>query len=206
MSFYWSKERAKNCARNAPHREIEKLTAKKRLPIGGQAPDFDLPGVDGKHLSLAGLPDKKIVVVVFTCNHCPYVQAYESRLIAIQRDYASRGVTLVAINANETRNYPEDNFPEMIKRARAQGYNFPYLRDETQVTANAYGAHYTPEVFLLDQARRLRYTGRIDDNWQHPERVTSQDLREALDAVLSGRAVNNPETHAMGCTIKWAEI
>jgi peroxiredoxin len=178
----------------------------KRLPIGEKGPDFNLPGVDGKDYSLESFRDKPVVVVMFTCNHCPYVQAYESRLIAIQRDYAEKGVALVAINANETKNYPEDNFPKMVERARTKGYNFPYLRDESQQVAEAYGAHYTPEIFLLDRDRRLRYTGRIDDNWQQPDRVKSRDVREAIDAVLAGRPVAHSETHAMGCTIKWAKI
>ena len=180
--------------------------AEKRLAIGAKAPDFDLPGVDGKRYSLGSFKDKKAVAVMFTCNHCPYVQAYEERLISIQRDYAGKGVALAAINANETVNYPEDDFPKMVLRAKGKGYNFPYLRDESQATANAYGAHYTPEIFLLDGERRLRYTGRIDDNPWHPGKVTSTDLRDAIDALLSGRPVAKPETHAMGCTIKWAEI
>ena len=175
-----------------------------RLAIGAKAPDFDLPGVDGKRYSLASFKDKKAVVVMFTCNHCPYVQAYEERLIAIQRDYADRGVVLAAINANETKNYPEDDFPKMVARAKAKGYNFPYLRDESQEVADSYGATYTPEVFLLDAARRLQYTGRIDDDVYHPGEVESHDLRDAIEAVLAGKKVAKPETHTIGCTIKWA--
>lgn len=175
-----------------------------RLAIGTQGPDFDLPGVDGTRYSLKSFANRTLVVVMFTCNHCPYVQAYEERLVAIQRDYAGRGVALVAINANETEHYPEDRFDKMVERAKARGFNFPYLRDEDQSAANAYGAHYTPEVFVLDRERRLRYTGRIDDNWQSPGGVREQTLRGALDALLEGRSVAKPETHAMGCTIKWA--
>ncbi len=176
----------------------------KRLAIGDRAPDFNLQGVDGKNYSLDSFKNSKILVVMFTCNHCPYVQAYESRLIDLQRATKDQGVTFVAINANETQNYPEDDFPKMVQRAREKKYNFPYLRDETQAVADAYGAHYTPEIFLFDGERRLQYTGRIDDNWQHPERVQSQDLRNAIDAVLSNQTIPKPETHAMGCTIKWA--
>ena len=176
-----------------------------RLQIGEKAPDFSLPGVDGKTYSLAGFRDKPVLVVMFTCNHCPYVQAYEDRLIAIQRDSADRGVSLVAINANETKNYPEDSFPNMVKRAQSKGYNFPYLRDEEQTTANAYGATYTPEIFVLDPERRLQYAGRIDDNWQQPEKATSHDLRKAIESLLKKQPVPNPSTHAIGCTIKWAK-
>jgi peroxiredoxin len=135
--------------------------AKKRLAIGDQAPAFTLPGVDGKTYSLDSFKDKKIIVVMFTCNHCPYVQAYEPRLVDIQRETRDQGVSFVAINANETLNYPEDDFPKMVKRAKEKNYNFPYLRDETQEVADAYGAHFTPEIFLFDQERRLRYTGRM---------------------------------------------
>jgi len=177
-----------------------------RLPLGEKAPDFSLPGVDGRTYSLQSFSDKPVLAVMFTCNHCPYVQAYEDRLIAVQRDFADRGVQLVAINANETQNYPEDDFPKMVQRAKMKNYNFPYLRDEDQSVAEAYGAHYTPEIFLLDRERRLRYTGRIDDNWQNPKAARSHDLRSAVEALLDGRAVSQPETHAIGCTIKWARI
>ena len=175
-----------------------------RLSIGAKGPDFDLPGVDGKFYSLETFRERKALVVVFSCNHCPYVQAYENRLIAIQRDFERKGVALVAINSNEAKNYPEDNFQKMVARAKEIGFNFPYLRDERQEVADAYGAHYTPEIFLLDQERELQYTGRIDDNWQDAAKARSHDLRDAMNAVLSGSAVRNPETHAIGCTIKWA--
>jgi len=176
-----------------------------RPKIGEKAPDFSLPGVDGKTYSFASLQDKPVLVVMFTCNHCPYVRAYEDRLIAIQGDYSNRGVSLIAINANETKNYPEDSFPSMVKRAKEKGYNFPYLRDEDQAVAAAYGATYTPEVFVLDRERRLRYTGRIDDNWQQPQKATSHDLRNAIDALLRNQSLSQTETHAIGCTIKWAK-
>ena len=176
----------------------------KRLAIDAPSPDFDLPGVDGKRYALKDFAGREIVVVMFTCNHCPYVQAYEDRLIDIQRDYVSHGVALVAINSNETVHHPEDSFEKMKERARAKSFNFPYLRDEDQSVATAYGAHYTPEVFVFDRERRLQYTGRIDDSWQSPEAVKEQTLRDVLDRLLSGQRIAHPETHAMGCTIKWA--
>src|SRR5438477_12782363 len=108
-----------------------------RLQIGEKAPDFSLPGVDGKTYSFANFRDKPVLVIMFTCNHCPYVQAYEDRLIAIQQEYANRGVCLVAINANDAKNYPDDSFPNMVKRAKAKSYNFPYLRDEDQTAASS---------------------------------------------------------------------
>jgi peroxiredoxin len=175
----------------------------KKLEIGQHAPDFSLPGVDGKDHSLGSFKDKKVIVVMFTCNHCPYVQAYEDRLIAIQRDYAAKGVQLVAINANDSAGYPEDGFDNMVRRAKKKEFNFPYLRDEGQRVARSYGAEYTPEVFVLNAKQEVRYIGRVDDNWQHPDKVRSHDLRAAIDAVLAHKKVANPVTHAIGCTIKW---
>ena len=173
------------------------------IALGDKGPEFSLLGVDGKTYSLSGLKEARLVVVVFSCNHCPYVQAYEGRLIAVQRDYAAKGVQLVAINANDAAKYPDDSFPEMVKRAKAKGYNFPYLHDVTQQVARAYGAERTPHIFVLDQSRVLRYTGRIDDNWQDAKAVKSHDLRDALDALLAGKPVAT-QTPAIGCTVKWA--
>lgn len=175
------------------------------LALGDAAPPFSLPGVDGRRWSLADLADKSLLVVIFSCNHCPYVQAYEDRMVAIQREYADRGVQLVAINSNDAIKYPEDSFVEMTKRAQAKGFNFPYLRDDSQSVAHAYGATHTPQLFVFDRERRLRYTGKIDDNWQQPQAVRRQYLRDALDALLSGTQPAEPATHAIGCTIKWRQ-
>lgn len=178
-----------------------------KLKIGDLAPQFrDLLGVDGKKYSMDDFDDKKILIMAFTCNHCPYVQAYESRLIDIQRDYGDNGVQLIAINSNETQNYPEDDYESMVKRAAEKGYIFPYLRDESQSVAASYNAHTTPELFVLDEQRRLRYHGRIDDNWQYPEEVESQDLCNALDELLEGKEVSVPETSPVGCSIKWTSV
>ncbi len=175
-----------------------------KLRIGDGAPDFRLPGVDGSTYSLESFTDAEILVVMFTCNHCPYVQAYEDRLIAIQRDYADRDVRLVAINSNDERGYPEDGFEHMVERARKIGFNFPYLRDESQEAAGAYGAQCTPEIFVFDKERTLRYHGRVDDNWRSPEDARQHDLRDALDALLGGKPVAKPENQAIGCSLKWA--
>ena len=173
------------------------------LNIGDKGIDFDLPGVDGKNHSLGGFKDKKAVVVTFTCNHCPYAKAYEDRLVALQSDYESKGVALVAINSNEDKNYPDDGFDHMVERAKEKGFNFPYLRDESQEVAKAYGAERTPEIFLLDSGGALRYHGTIDDNYDDPSSVKTSYLRDALDAVLEGGSAPTPETQAVGCTIKW---
>lgn len=173
------------------------------LKIGDPAPAFSLPGTDGRTYSLDGLADKPVLVVVFSCNHCPYVQAYEDRLIAIQRDYVGRGVQVVAINSNDDANYPEDSFEQMMARAQAKGFNFVYLRDASQDVARAYSATHTPQLFVFDRARTLCYTGKIDDNWQNPKAVTRRYLRDTLDALLSNRTPADAQTHAIGCTIKW---
>jgi peroxiredoxin len=173
------------------------------LKIGAKAIAFDLPGVDGKRHSLAGFAAQEAVVVVFTCNHCPYARAWEDRLIQIQADYAARGVQLIAINANDAVKYPDDSFPKMIERAAEKGFNFPYLFDESQEVARAYGALRTPEVFVFDKGRALRYQGAVDDNYEEPAAVKTPYLRQALDAVLAGKPAPTPETPAVGCTIKW---
>lgn len=176
----------------------------KGLRIGDKAPDFSLPGVDGKVYSLSDFRDKRVLVVMFTCNHCPYVQAYEDRIIDLQREFGERGVIFVGINSNDDRKYPEDSFENMVRRAEQKGYNFPYLRDESQEVARAYGATHTPHIFVFDEQRRLRYTGKIDDNWREPEKVKERYLRDAILSLLEGKEIRIPETYAIGCTIKWA--
>ncbi len=173
------------------------------LKIGDSAPGFELPGVDGKNYSLKGLADKKALIVIFSCNHCPYVQAYEDRIMEVQKDYGAKGVQVVAINSNEDLNHPDDSFENMVKRAKEKKFNFLYLRDESQGAAKAYGATHTPHIFLFDGDRKLSYTGKIDDNWQEPGKVSRHYLREALDAVLAGAPIKESTTFAIGCTIKW---
>ena len=173
------------------------------LKMGSKAPRFDLPGVDGKEHAIDEFKSKKAVAVIFSCNHCPYVQAYEDRMVELQKDYAQKGVQLIAINSNETKNFPEDDLPHMIQRAKAKKFNFPYLRDEDQSVAREYGPARTPEVFLFDGEFVLRYHGAIDDNYQNPAKVKRKYLREALDDVLAGKHVRTPDTQAVGCSVKW---
>lgn len=182
------------------------LASEYKLKIGDRAPDFSgLKGVDGGMYGLASFKDRQLLVVAFWCNHCPYVQAWEGRFVDLARDYAGKGVGFVAINSNETTQYPEDDFPNMVKRAKEQGYVFPYLRDETQKVAGAYGGLCTPHIFAFDQDRKLRYQGRVDDS-KDPRNVKSHDLKNALDALLAGREPPQPITAAQGCSIKWAII
>ncbi len=172
------------------------------IGLGARAPDFDLPGVDGKRYSLSSFKDKPVLAIMFWCNHCPYVKAYEDRTIAIQRDYATKGVQLVAINSNDDKAYPEDSFPEMVKRSDEKEFNFPDLRDEPQKVVEAYGGVCTPHVFVFDSARVLRYRGRIDDS-KDLSQVTTHDLRNAIDDLLRGAEVRVPDTRPFGCSIKW---
>jgi peroxiredoxin len=174
------------------------------MPVGTPAPPFSLPATDGRTVSLEDFADAKVLVVVFTCNHCPYAKAAEGRLVELQRDFADRGVRLVAINPNDAVSHPDDSFEKMIERARAQGFNFPYLRDETQEVARAYDAACTPDVFVFGPDRALVYNGRIDDDWKDPSAVTRRDLREVVEATLEGRPHGLPEVvPSMGCSIKW---
>jgi peroxiredoxin len=173
------------------------------MDLKDPAPDFSLKAVDGKIYSLKDFASAKALVVIFSCNHCPYVKAYEGRMIAIQKDYLAKGARFAVINSNDSVKYPDDSFAEMAKRAKERGFNFPYLQDETQETARRYGATHTPHLFVFDTARRLAYTGKIDDNWEDASAVKSQYLRDALDDILAGKPLRLPQTHAIGCTIKW---
>jgi peroxiredoxin len=183
------------------------------LKIGDAAPDFDLPGVDGKSHKLADFADAKLLLVVFTCNHCPTAQAYESRIMQLHDDYKDRGVALVAISPNDDRavrldelGYTDigDSFDDMKQRAEERGFKFPYLYDgETQQVSLAYGVVATPQVFLFDQDRKLRYVGRIDDS--DVKTVTSHDTRNAIDALLAGQPVPVEQTRTFGCSTKWSD-
>jgi len=173
------------------------------MQIGSACPDFDLPGTDGATHSLTSFAAAEILVVIVSCNHCPYVVAYEERIVALSRAYAAKGVRFVAINANDVARYPDDAMPEMIRRAKDRGFDFPYLRDDSQQIARALGARFTPEVYVFDRARKLRYHGRIDDNHRDARAVKSHDLRAALDALVAGTSPPVTETQAVGCSVKW---
>jgi peroxiredoxin len=173
------------------------------LQFGDAAPAFVLTGVDGKKHSLADHKQKKAIAVIFSCNHCPYVKAYDDRMIALAREYAAKGVQFLLINANDPVKYPSDNFDQMVSHAREKNYPFPYLHDATQEIAKAYGAQRTPEIFLFDGALMLRYHGTVDDKADDANAVTKRYLKDALDAVLVGKEPIVKETAAVGCTIKW---
>ena len=173
------------------------------IDLGSQAPDFTLKGTDGNKHSLTDLKGENGIAVIFSCNHCPYVKAYEDRMIQLANDYQPKGVPFALINANDPVNYPDDDFQAMAQRAQEKNYPFPYLQDETQETAQAYGAERTPEVFLFDKHLNLQYHGRIDDNHEDPSAVAQTYLRDALDALLNNQTPPVRTTDPVGCTIKW---
>jgi len=183
------------------------------LPLGALAPDFRLPGVDGKRYSLKDFKKANVLVILFTCNHCPTAQYYEERLKQIVNDYKNKGVALVAISPNDPKSvrldelgYTDlsDSFAEMTIRARHKKFNFPYLYDgDKEEVSRAYGPVATPHAFVFDKERKLRYAGRVDDS-ERPEYVKTHELRDALDALLAGREVAVPHTKSFGCSIKWA--
>jgi peroxiredoxin len=173
------------------------------LPLGAKAPGFSLPGVDGKSYSLADFKDAKLVVVVFSCNHCPFVLGSDDRLKALYKAYKPRGVAWAAINSNETTHHPNDSFEHMTARGRKDKLPWPYLRDESQDVARAYGALRTPHFYVFDADRRLRYTGRMDDNPMDASKATTHELADALDALLAGKTPPVPLTNPIGCNVKW---
>lgn len=177
--------------------------ATQTLKIGSLLPDFNLKGTDEKFYSPVLYRDKKILVVIFSCNHCPYVQAYEDRMKELQKDFGSKGVQILAINSNEESGYPEDSFENMKLRAENKKFNFPYLRDEDQEIAQKFDATHTPEIFVFDGNRKLAYHGKIDDNWKEPDKVKMRYLKDAITQLLNGQEISIPETFSIGCTIKW---
>ena len=171
------------------------------LAIGARGPAFEgLLGTDGARHGFSGVADRDALVLIFSSNRCPTAKAYVERMNALQRDYGPRGVQLIAINSNDPHLYPDESVPRMVERADEDRFAFPYLVDDGQRVAKAYGAACTFHVFLLDRARRLRYEGRFDDS-RLPARVTSPDLRNALDDVLAGRDVSVAKTRPFGCSL-----
>ena len=187
----------------------------KTLAIGAIAPDFSLVGTDGKTYSLSSFKEAKILVIVFTCNHCPTAQAYEDRIIGLTRDYSNKGVAVIAVMPNDPKSirldelgYTDmgDSFEEMKIRAKRKQFNFPYLYDgETEKMSKAYGPVATPHVFIFDKERKLRYQGRIDDVEKPTKTPHSFDTKNAIDALLNNKEVGLPTTKVFGCSIKWAE-
>jgi peroxiredoxin len=174
------------------------------LAIGAKGPDFSLKGTDGQTYSLQSVAGTKGTAVIFTCNECPFSKGYEDRLIALTKEYKSKGIGFIAINPNDPKVVPGDGFEFMVKRAQEKGFPFPYVVDETQTIAAAYGAKVTPHVFLLDAKGTLVYRGRVDDSLKEQE-VKKRDFKTALDALVAGSTVLVAETKAFGCGVKWSK-
>ena len=192
----------------------EEAEAHPTLAIGKKAPDFDLPGIDGKRYTLASFSGAKVLVFVFTANHCPTAQAYEERIEKLHADFAGRGVQFVLVSPNDPlalrldeQGYSDlgDSLEDMKVRARDRGWTFPYLYDgETEAMSRQYGPVATPHVFVFDAERKLRFVGRVDDG-ENPAKVTTHDTRNAIEAVLAGKPVPVETTKVFGCSVKWSD-
>jgi peroxiredoxin len=179
-------------------------TASTMMALGVEAPDFSLPDTRGKLVSLADLADAPALLVVFMCNHCPYVKHVADELAVLAKEYQGRGVAVVGINSNDVESYPDDSPKKMAEEAKRRGYTFPYLYDETQEVAKEYHAACTPDFFLFDHDRRLVYRGQMDGSRPgNNVPVTGADLRAALDAVLARKPVPANQKPSLGCNIKW---
>ncbi len=180
------------------------LTPSTMLPLGTVAPDFSLPDTNGRIVSMTDFDDAPALLVIFMCNHCPYVKHVRKELARLVGEYQMKGVAVVGINSNDAANYPEDSPEKMKDEMEANGYTFPYLYDETQEVAKAYRAACTPEFYLFDASRRLVYRGQMDDSRPgNSVPVTGADITEAIGAVLEGRPVNEIQKPGVGCSIKW---
>jgi peroxiredoxin len=174
------------------------------LPIGTEAPDFSLVNVDGRTVSLGDFDDAPALLVVFMCNHCPFVKHLADSLAQFANEYIPKGLAVVGISSNDVANHPADSPEQMVREAEERGYQFPYLYDETQEVAKAYQAACTPDFFLFDKDRRLVYRGQFDDS--RPDSgipITGKDLRAAVDAVLAGKKPSEKQLPSIGCNIKW---
>jgi peroxiredoxin len=173
--------------------------------VGERAADFKLKNIDGKYVSMSDYPNAKGFAVIFTCNHCPYAQAYQDRIIQLDKKYKALNYPLLAISSSDPSIVPDDSYELMVKKAKELAYTFPYLFDENQNVMHQFGAQRTPHVFLLEKKGQdliVQYIGAIDDNYQEPEKVTNPYLSNAIDALLAGRTPNPTFTKAIGCGIK----
>ena len=173
------------------------------IALGNPAPDFSLPSVEGKVYSLKDFRDSKGLVVMFICNHCPYVQAIEDRYIALAKEYQAKGIAFVGICSNDPTDYPDDAPAKLKERWQKKNYGFPYLIDESQEVAKAYDAVCTPDLYVFDREQALFYHGRLDDNWQEASKVQQREMAVALDRLLAGQTPPEKQTPSMGCSIKW---
>jgi peroxiredoxin len=176
------------------------------LKVGDLAPSFNLKNIDGKMYNLADEKNAKGFIVIFTCNHCPYAKAYDSRKVELDKKYKALGYPVIAINPNDAEKYPTDSYDSMVYYAAQKGYTFPYLHDESQEVAREYGATKTPHIYILKKTKkglRVEYVGAIDDNYKDPSAVKEKYVESAVDALLKGKKVKVTSTKAIGCSIKW---
>ncbi|MBW2977043.1 thioredoxin family protein [Candidatus Woesearchaeota archaeon] len=174
-----------------------------RLSTGDKAPDFNLKGIDGKNYTLNYFKDAKALLVIFMCNHCPYVKPKIETIKNLQAKYGEKGLVVVGINPNDPENYPEDSFDGMVNTAKEKNFNFIYLHDETQEVAKSYGASCTPDPFLFDSSKKLVYHGRFDDALEPGQEPTTADMDDAISAVLEGKKPKHEFLYSIGCSIKW---
>lgn len=181
---------------------------RKGYEVGDTVSDFSLKNIDGKKVAMADYNDAKGFIVTFTCNHCPYAKLYEQRIIDLHNKYASKGYPVIAINPNDAMKEPADSYPKMQARAEEKGYPFPYLHDETQAIAKAFGATRTPHVYILKKEGKelkVKYIGAIDDNPRNAEDASELFVSDAIDSLLGGKEIKKTHTKAIGCSIKWKE-
>lgn len=176
-----------------------------KVPMGSIAIDFVLEGTDRHQYTLRDFEETKCLVVIFMCNHCPYVQAIWGRLVDLQEKYKDRSVQFIGINPNLNPDYPEESLEKMKDYYEKYKMNFPYLQDSDQSTARAYNAQCTPDIYVYDKDRKLFYHGRLDDNWKNEDEVESRDLDDAISALLEGKALDFDQKPSMGCSIKWVD-
>lgn len=179
------------------------LTYTPQIDTQFHCPDFTLPGVDGKTYSRSDFEGSKALLVLFICNHCPYVKAIEDRIIELGHFMKSEQLKMVALSSNDSKSYPEDSFEKLKARWIEKEYPFPYLHDETQNTAKLFGAVCTPDFFLFDKNLKLVYRGRLDDSWKEPDKVTRQELKDAIIALTKNLPITMEQIPSMGCSIKW---
>ena len=179
------------------------LTPSTMIPLGTKAPHFSLPSTNLKQVSLMDFADKEVLVIMFICNHCPFVKHIQKKLVELVSEYQEKSVAFVGINSNDAVNYPDDDFESMKKEVEKMSYPFPYLFDETQKVAKSYSAACTPDIFVFDKLRKLAYRGQFDDSRPGSGEATGESLSKALDDLLAGKEVSEKQRPSTGCNIKW---
>ena len=171
--------------------------------LGSSCPDFSLPATDGENYQLSDFKDVDVLCFLFICNHCPYVQAIEQRIIELNKYFEGKSVQLIAICSNDATDYPEDSFENIQKNWHEKNFSFPYLYDESQEVAKKFGAVCTPDIFVFNSERKLAYRGRFDDSWKNPQNVKKEELKQAIHDILANKVLSFTPLPSMGCSIKW---